>query len=341
MTYKFQMNHWREPLQASATEVLVGSTAGWVGFSTSSGDWSSEWGFYDTGTRTYYEIQYGKAASDDSDIWVAVLNGATSGGRVANDSLPTATSDWDAVDLVDGNSYPQGVSNGVPSDDSKASWCVAARDGRFSYVDDDGDPATAGNWTRLGSGQMPGHLTDVTFNQDTASPVWVRSNNRFQLDSSTDGINWTTRQNAQGGNPECFDIEYANNLWVAIGEQQFTGSANGQTWGTMNSPANRTMNSSAGNGGDIWICVGPDGYVWLSTDNAATWSESRVPDSRGAGNFSNMNDVAYDGSGVWVIVGDESEMWKSADDGSTWTNITPARSSYGNFGCIEFNILLS
>ena len=72
MTYKFQMNHWRELLETGATEVLVGSTAGWVGFSTSSGDWSSEWGFYDTGTRTYYEIQYGQAA-DDSDIWVAVL----------------------------------------------------------------------------------------------------------------------------------------------------------------------------------------------------------------------------------------------------------------------------
>ena len=340
MTYKFQMNHWMEEIATGASEVLVGSTAGWIGFSTSSGDWSSEWGFYDTGTRTYHEIQYGKAA-DDSDIWVAALNGATSGGRVANDSLPTATSDWDAVDLVDGNSYPNGVSNGDPSDDAKASWCIAADNGRFSYVDDDGDPATGANWTKLGSGQMPGDLTDVTFNQDSTSPVWVRGNNRFQLDSSTDGINWTTRQSAPDGNPDCYDIEYSNNLWVAVGEQQFTGSANGQTWGTMNSPASRTMNASAGDGDGNWICVGEDGYVWTSSDDAANWSESRVADSRGGSNYSSMNDVACDGAGIWIIVGDDSEMWKSSDNGSTWTNITPGRSSYGNFGCVEFNILLT
>jgi len=332
------MNHWQELIENSATEVLVGSTAGWIGFSTSSGDWSSEWGFYDTGTRTYFEIQYGQAA-DDSDVWVAVLNGATSGGRVANDSLPTETNDWTAVDVSQNNSYPQGVSNGLPDDDSKASWCVAIRDSRFSYIDDDGDPAVSNNWTKL-SGEMSGHLTDVTFNQDSASPVWVRSNSRFELESSTDGISFTTRQTALSAN--CSDVEHSNGVWIAVGaEVHRIGTANGQSWSALNAPSTRTMYASAGNGSGNWIIVGETGYVWTSSDNGSNWSEAQIPDSRGGSNFTDMNDVAYDGSGIWIVVGDESEMWKSADNGANWTNITPGRSSYGNFGCVEFNILLS
>lgn len=335
MTYKFMVRGYNPP--AGATEALIGGSGGWVGYSSGSGDWASgDWNWYDTGTRAMQEIQYGQAA-DGSDIWVKVLNGATSSGRVAHDSLPTQSSDWTAVDVSQNNSYAQGVSNGLPNDDSKASWCVAIRDSRFSYIDDDGDPAVSSNWVKQ-SGEMSGHLTDVTFNQDSSSPVWVRSNSRFELQSSTDGISFTTRQTALSAN--CSDVEYSNGVWIAVGaEVHRIGSTNGQTWSALNAPSTRTMYGSAGNGSGNWVIVGETGYVWISSDNGSNWSEAQIPDSRGAGNFTTIRDVAYDGGGIWIAVGEEGEMWKSSDNGSNWSSITPSRGSYGILNTIEFNIL--
>jgi hypothetical protein len=344
MTYKFQMNHWMEPLETGATEAVIGGTAGYLGWSTGSGDWgSSDWNFYDTGTVEAYEVQYGVDA-DDSAIWFAVVSGASKGGRVAHDDLPTQTSDWTSVDVVNSTILPQGVSNGLPNDDTKASWCVAARDGRFSY-NLSGAPETSSNWTKLGSGNMPGHLTDVTFNQNTSgSPVWVRSNSRSQLDSSVDGINWTTRKAGIDSDSPTSRIGYGNDVWIAIGNgadpAHFIAGASGQTWNALNSPASgRVMNGLDSDRSGNWCIVGDDGYVWYSSDDGSNWTEVRIVDSRGAGNHSNVLDVAYDGAGIWIAVGADSEMWKSTDNGANWSSITPSRGSNGDLQSIEFNIL--
>ena len=342
MTYKYRGTQPAGLGATGATEAVIGGTAGYLGWSTGSGDWgSSDWNFYDTGTVEAYEVQYG-VDDDDSAIWFAVVSGASKGGRVAHDDLPTQTSDWASVDVVNGTSLPQGVSNGLPGDDTKASWCVAARDGKFAY-NLDGAPETASNWTQQTS-QMGGNITDVTFNQNTSgAPVWVRANSRSQLDSSVDGISFTTRKSGIDSNSPTSRVGYGNNVWIAIGNgsapAHFIAGANGQSWSALNSPATRAMNGLDSDRSGNWCIVGDDGYVWYSADNGSNWTEVRIADSRGAGNYSNVLDVAYDGGGVWIAVGADSEMWKSSDNGANWSSITPSRGSVGDLQSIEFNIL--
>jgi photosystem II stability/assembly factor-like uncharacterized protein len=97
------------------------------------------------------------------------------------------------------------------------------------------------------------------------------------------------------------------------------------------------MYGVATDGNGNWIMVGSLGYVWTSGDDGVSWTEQQVPDSRGAGNYSNMFDIAYDNDGTWVAVGGASEIWKSTDNGSSWTSVTPSRASYQAFQSIQFN----
>jgi photosystem II stability/assembly factor-like uncharacterized protein len=86
--------------------------------------------------------------------------------------------------------------------------------------------------------------------------------------------------------------------------------------------------------------VGNSGYVWRSSDNAVSWTETRIVNSNG-GN-SKIYDVAYDGAGTWVACGLASEIWTSADNGANWTNLIGVAGDWSfdefqNFMAISFN----
>lgn len=330
-----------------ATVAVIGSSAGWLGYSSGAGDWTSgTWTFYDTGVDLAYEVEYGYKP-DGTEMWLLNINKTANPLKYSTAAVPSQTSDWTDMDVIHGTQQSFGSAYGYSGSNAIATFVAVGTSARHSYTLS-GDPTNTSNWvmsSRLNSDcGTTAEIRDVAFNGDINSPVFVAVNNQGFIASSTDGASWTTRRNINNSMKALYRVEYGNGVWVACGYygsfEHMTGSADGTTWGVMNRPPAglvRQMFGVATNGAGNWVVVGSGGIVWTSSDNAVTWVEQQVPDSRGAGNYTQMLDVAYDGDGSWVVVGQQSEIWKSTNNGSSWTNVTPSRGTYANFQSIQFN----
>ena len=81
---------------------------------------------------------------------------------------------------------------------------------------------------------------------------------------------------------------------------------------------------------------GNDGYIWYSADDAATWSEVRVPENDGGSTYRDWYDVAYDNNETWVACGERAYA-VSTDNGQTWTS-SNGLAGNATYNAIAFNV---
>jgi hypothetical protein len=336
-----------------ATTCVIGSQDGYFAWSTGSADgWAaSTWHFYRT-ARTADDVNDLDYGLDNlgNPFWMCTINKTARPTYYSTSSVPKTGSNWGEQNTIGKTGY--GITYGINANAGIANWVVTGDDCRIAEVTNN-PPETAGNWTktnRMTSGfSSRAEVRDVAFNNDGDNPIFVAVTNNGRIASSpsaADGT-WTVRQAAGDTDTALWRVVHGNGVWVACGYygnmKHMTGSANGETWGTMNLPSGdptRTMYGAANDGGNNWVMVGALGYVWRSSDNAVSWTESQIANSED-GN-STIYDVAYDGAGTWVACGQASEIWTSTDNGANWTNLIDvagdwAYDAYQNFMAISFN----
>ena len=341
------------PAASGATTCVIASQDGYFAWSTGSADsWAAAtWHFYRTSLTTddANDIGYG-LDNLGNPFWMCTIAKTARPTYYSTASVPSGTGNWNAIDTVNGSKVGYGVTYGVNANASIANWVVVGDDCRVGEVTNN-PPETIGNWTlgtRLSTGFGSGaQIRDVAFNNNLDSPMFVAVTNSGRIASSPDGSSWTVRQSAGDTDTALWRVVHGNGVWVACGYygdmKHMTGSTDGSTWGTMNLPSGdptRLMYGVANDGGNNWVMVGNAGYVWRSSDNAVSWTESQIANSND-GN-SKIYDVAYDGAGTWVACGLASEIWTSADNGANWTNLIDVAGdwsfdAYQNFMAISFN----
>jgi hypothetical protein len=108
------------------------------------------------------------------------------------------------------------------------------------------------------------------------------------------------------------DVEFANGLFVAVGElEEIWTSNDGRRWLPRNSGVAVRLRGVAFGAGK-WIAVGDDGTITTSTDNGATWTPGSL------GTAKNLKAVLHDGT-QWIITGNDG-LIRTSTDGVTWTD---------------------
>ena len=339
-----------------ATTCVIASQDGYFAWSTGSADsWAAAtWHFYRTALTTddANDLDYG-LDNLGNPFWMCTINKTARPAYYSTSSIPSGSGNWTTSFAVLGGDPGYGVTYGVNANASIANWVLVGDDCRVSEVTNN-PPETAGNWTlttRLNTGfAASAQIRDVAFNNNADSPVFVAVTNNGRIASSPSGVagSWTVRQATADTDTALWRVVYGNGVWVACGYygnmKHMTGSADGETWGVMNLPSGdptRIRYGAANDGGNNWVTVGTNGYVWRSSDNAVSWTETRIPNSKGNTN-GHIIDVAYDGAGTWVACGAQSEIWTSGDNGANWTNLIDVADdwtwdAYQNFMAISFN----
>jgi hypothetical protein len=136
---------------------------------------------------------------------------------------------------------------------------------------------------------------------------------------------WTTRTSNFDPNARIQEVEYANSLWVAVGDYgAIRTSTDGTTWTTRTSnfPSNSGGNiQTVSYGNSLWVAAGANIAIRTSTD-AVTWTTRT---SNFTPEYSVIKSVAY-GVNLWVAGGDYGQI-ETSTDAVTWT---PRTSNFGN-----------
>ena len=333
------------------TVAVVASQRGWIMSSTTEGFASGTWGnAHQANSRTadtQRNIDFGRQPGDLS-TWIVTQNKTARPIRVAT-VTPTASNDWTEVNPTGEAGYD--VTHGS-NDGSHAAFLLVGNDGEYaSYFGAGGESiTTGGDWKgrRPINGDLATSkiLTGVGYNHSVDSPLYVAVSNTGRVFSSGDGgdgdaADWTTRYGTSGtsgaNNNEdeaLWEVAYGNDKWVAVGYwdkmEHITGSGDATSWGILNKPAGAAAGAMYGVDGDPdgnWVIAGASGYVWYSTDNAATWTETRIANH--AGSNGTWQAVKYDGSGTWWLVGGAGYLAKSTDM-INWTQINTPVTDIGN-----------
>lgn len=328
--------------------------------STTEGFASGTWTSYQSNSRTadkQRNVAYG-LQPDDLGTWVIVNDKSARPLRVSTEAEPDAAGDWTEVNPTGEAGYD--VVAGDP-DQTHAAFTLVGNDAEYaSWFGADGESiTTAGDWDgrRPINGDLATSkfLTGIGFNHNVDSPLYVAVSNTGRVFSSTDGGNgdeadWTTRYGTTGTSGAnhnesraLWEVAYGNDKWVAVGYydrmEHITGSGDATSWGVMNLPSGdptRLMYGVDSDGANNWVVAGATGYVWYSTDNAASWTEIQVANA--AGSNGTWQCVRYDGANTWWLVGGAGYLAKSTDM-INWTQIdTPVTDIGGNTAySIAFN----
>ena len=352
---------------------LVVGAAGEVYWSNSSDLTSpSNWTLLDLGTSLHRHVCWGL---DDSnkECWIITTNQTARPMRIAvgpdadalsDPWIPSGAGDWNDVKPTSTRDFPgQGyeVHFGSTGSAQVPTWMMSCvNNSTYAYYLT-GTITDGALWTTVYRG-----FDSSGTNMAIRGPMWNRSasaeDSRFVLwmnDSSGDGIwenqtgigkgddgDWTKRfPPSAGTNKQRGKGGYGEGVWVIPGEgtaeQHLTGSSDAQTWGDLNAPAlNREMNAVATDMSGTWIMVGDNGYIWTSSDNARTWSESRIPSTEGGTSYRSIRDIAYDNDGTWLAVGERS-FYVSTNDGTSWTSFDISTSNNRTYQGVCFNVINS
>jgi hypothetical protein len=162
------------------------------------------------------------------------------------------------------------------------------------------------------------------------SDLWVAVGTSGEVQTSPDGITWTSDDIGTGNVPRSVAYD-GSGLWCIVGQSGliFT-SPDGIAW-TQRTPGSSYSGNFIGvahNKSDLWVAVGASGEVQTSPDGITWTSRSR------SASFTLWN-VAYNGSDLWTAVGDNQRI-QTSPDGRTWTARTPDTYT-GTFGGIAHN----
>ncbi|WP_245996119.1 X2-like carbohydrate binding domain-containing protein, partial [Paenibacillus taihuensis] len=165
----------------------------------------------------------------------------------------------------------------------------------------------ASNCSIVNTSYGQGNLFGASFHGNTYVAVGgINGSVDGQIMTSTDG--GATCTSTQSDNSMFYGVTYANNLFVAVGNNGIIyTSSDGLNWTLRDSHISGPLDGIAyGNG--HFVAVGANGDVAVSADGT-TWTASKIS---GAVLYA----ITY-ANGLFVA-GGESQFYSSSDDGSNW-----------------------
>ena len=156
-------------------------------------------------------------------------------------------------------------------------WGIVGADGAVGYA----EGTSPNSWTgyRSPADASSNDHTDLGYGEDgSGGNRWVRttSNNNLEL-AYTDDITDSSAWNNVNVSGKRFNVKWANNKWIAIGQtsqNDILTSSNGADWGSVDISGlgltSTNITSLATDGGNNWI-FGQSAKVYTSRDHGASW----------------------------------------------------------------------
>ena len=314
MTYKFSFPTYSQTPLGEWVAVGENST---VATSTGGTNWST-YQLSDTTDTTITSVAYGKDTSTGDTMWML----ATNNSYVASGSNPNGgAAQWSDLERIINTNAHRALQFG---DNGSGAWVLASRAKLKRNVSGSWDvPTTDLNLNRAkgiaqdGAGKWA--LAATVYNTGRPS-IWK------SLDDGatwSEAWNWSTNYGINYSGNRDWNIAYKSDKWVAA--FPLLGIVTGSiTAGPSDSGAfSRVFTSSedlryiAAGDTNTWMAIDRARNVYISTDNAATWSTTTsIPGSDAPSGL-----AYYDG--LWIVTtdGTSNNILQSSNNGSSWTAV--------------------
>ena len=327
MTYKFQMNHWRE-LEDTATYWVVGFEPGPgdVGYAANSD--RTSWTMYDrvSGNGNTWDGAYGKDASGNG-IYV-FSNGSSSGELTVSSDDITDGQLWTKVNIpgnLSNNRFQAVAWGNDVSNSTSGVWFAGSKQGNlFRSING------AVSFTEM---SLPSQTSDPIFSiAGNGSSKFVTAQENRLLVTADDGANWTastpfTAETING-------VAYTDSTWIVTytrtGESNlFARSAADSDLTTWSSEVDLGIAKPAAADGDN--DPGPRANIAAANGRAVITSNKIAAIARldvNGTTTSNLANPTYSGALIrdittdattWMIVTNGGDIYESTDNGATFT----------------------
>ena len=351
------------PASSFKVALMVGNS-GVIEWNTGSLDDDDHWVRLDTGGDVHRDVTWGYD-EDGTECWIISTNKTARPVIVAKSDgsdnwVPSGSSNWAPVKPSGGpwggtwNFRGYRCGRGDHTNNNRATFMMGGMNNSILSTYVAGGITDSANWSQqyraFDASAANGAIYGLAWNRESAdadsifaltigNDVWMSTNGT----GSGDGGDWQMVFQSPGSSvTQMWNLQYGNNVWVgggtnSQGKGNLTGSGGGTgSWGHFDRPANRAMRGAATNMSGAWVIGGNDGYIWYSSDNAASWAEVRIPDNQGGSTYRDWYDVAYDGDGTWVACGERAYA-TSTDNGQSWT-ASNGLAGNATYNAIAFNI---
>jgi hypothetical protein len=269
-------------------------------------------------------VSYGLDANGDG-LWMTSRWWDTVGEAGMTSDITAGVSGWTISNTPIRSGIDAAFGNGV--------WVMVGRTGTARSTD---FGATWNTVTSTGSEDINTAALNASVATD-GSGNWViiaDDGSQYKVYKSTDdGATWSVSlvwgwlaaaQNALK------EVSYGNGVWVLATSDNVIRTCTDaglatNSWEIVTTLSGQPRDIQYGDLG-IWMAVGTDKKCWVSTDNAASWSEqSPLHHAQAPGIYAGVHAVNvayYDGS--WIAVMDTATLnnvFKSDDNGFTWAAI--------------------
>ena len=313
MTYKFSFPTYSQTPLGEWVAVGENST---VATSTGGTNWST-YQLSDTTDTTITSVAYGKDTSTGDTMWML----ATNNSYVASGSNPNGgAAQWSGLERITNKNAHRALQFG---DNGDGVWVMASRARVKRNV--------SGSWSGnidLNLNRAKGIAQDGTGTWALAATVYNTGRPSIWK-SFDDGAtwseawNWPTNYGINYTDNRDWNIAYKSDKWVAA--FPLLGIVTGSiTAGPSDSGAfSRVFTSSedlryiAAGDTNTWMAIDRARNVYISTDNAATWSTTTsIPGSDAPSGL-----AYYDG--LWIVTtdGTSNNILQSSNNGSSWTAV--------------------
>jgi len=334
MTYKFQMNHWMEPLDSGATQWVVGTNEQYVGYAASTAITSGSWTFYDRvddGHPASYDVEYGKDANGNG---IFVMTQASSNKEV---SVST-------TDVSDGQPWTHKNFAGSGDFYMNIAWsnavCITAGLDGDAFRSTDG----ASSWSKIELSGVTGYSSTDNIEALAADGAgkWLMGQQDNLFYSDDDGASWS-RVHSFTNTYAIKGIAFTNNSFVVAYERstdtgktyiRSAATSDLTTWsaeaggGALQNPdtiANtggfeRVSIAADASGRIVLLPFGRDKIGYADINGTTTPANFNVVDlgSTVPSGDDELKDVTTDGS-TWLIVGEDGVLLESTDSGASWS----------------------
>lgn len=157
--------------------------------------------------------------------------------------------------------------------------------------------------------------------------VSIDDNYRAKLSTSTDGVNWTSRNTIQDQTYHIsyiYDVTFGNGTFVAVGPNGIAYSTNGINWTySSNAPVSNYVSVAYGN--NIFIAFSSSSGSSQYSSDGINWTNTTLPTNVTRGIFAEDR---------FIVIYDTNFL--TSTDGINWTTITnnqlnyPQRIAFGN-----------
>tara|TARA_B100000700_G_scaffold135595_1_gene151513 strand:+ start:1363 stop:2547 length:1185 start_codon:yes stop_codon:yes gene_type:complete len=343
--------------------LMVGN-GGYIEWNTGSLDNDDHWHRLDFSGDVYRDVTWGYD-ENGTECWLISTNKTGRPLIVAKSDgsdnwVPSGSSNWVNIKPTGGpwpgtwNFRGYRCGRGDHTNNNRATFMMGAMNNSILSTYVTGGITDSANWSQqyrgFDSSGTNSAIYGLVWNRESSdsdsifaltigADVWMSTNGT----GSGDNGDWQMVFQSPGSSvTQMWNLQYGNDVWVgggtnAQGKGNLTGSGAGTgSWGHFNRPANRGMRGAATNMSGNWVMGGNDGYIWYSADDAATWSEVRVPENDGGSTYRDWYDVAYDNNETWVACGERAYA-VSTDNGQTWTS-SNGLAGNATYNAIAFNV---